>query len=118
MNADNVEAQIIHQALMMKHVLTVENAKIFDAALDQIATAANCKPYPGGFSISARKDNPSGAAAHQAAKSAASKETQEKSAIEAFKVGAPIETGNRAFKADATIFLLGRKAAAKAEKTG
>ena len=119
MNADNVEAQIIHQALMMKHVLTVENAKIFDAALEQIATAANGKLYPGGFLMSARKDDPSGAAAHQAAKSAAGKLGgklgQKTAAIEA---RAPIETGNRASKADAIISLLGHKAAAKAGKTG
>ena len=38
-------------------------------------------------------------------------------AIDAVKAGAPIEKGNRASKADAIIFLLGRKAAAKAGKT-
>jgi len=43
---------------------------------------------------------------------------QKKSAIEAVKAGAPIETGNRASKADATIFMLGRKVLAKAGKTG
>ena len=68
--------------------------------------------------ISARKDDPSGAAAHQAAMSAAGKETQENAAIEAVKAGAPIETGNRASKADAIIFKLGRKVAARAGKTG
>jgi len=124
--ADHVEVQIIHQALMMKNILTLENAKIYDAAIDQIATAANGTAYPGGFLMSARKFNPSGAAANQAAKSAACKETswlggkqaQKNAAIEAVRAGAPVESGNRACKPGAIIFVLGRKAAAKAGKTG
>ena len=102
---------------MIKHTLTLENVKIFDAALDQIAIAANSTAYPGGFLMSARQANPSGAAAHQAAQSAACQEAQKNAAIEAVKAGAPVESGNHASKADAIIFLLGRKAAAQAGKT-
>jgi len=88
----------------------------------QIAKAANGKPFPGGFIISARKDSPSGAQAQKAANSAAGKEagrqTQKNAVIEAAKAGAPIETGDRASKASAMIWILGHKTAAKAGRTG
>ena len=103
---------------MVKHTLTPENVKMYDAAIDQIAIAANGTAFPDGFLMSARKAYPSGAAAHQAAQSAAGQEAQKNAAIEAVKAGAPAASGNSASKTDAIIFLLGHKAAAKAGKTG
>jgi len=86
---------------MVKHLLTPANAQIFDTALDQIATAADGKPFPGGFLTSARKADPSGAAAHRAGRSAAGKlggklggkQAQKDAAVEAVKAGAPAGSG-------------------------
>jgi len=99
-------------------LLTPENAKIFDTVIDQIATAADGTPFPGGFLSSARHADPSGAAATQASRTAAGLEAQHDAAIKAVKAGAPAESGNKSSKADAIIFLLGRSAVAKAGTTG
>ena len=82
-----------------------------------VASEGSGTAYPGGFLMSARQADPSGAAAHQAARSAAGQEAQKNAAIEAVNAGAPSESGNSASKADAMIFMLGRKAAAQAGKT-
>ena len=74
------------------------------------ASAGSGTAYPGGFLMSARQADPSGAAAHQAARSAAGQEAQKNAAIETVKAGAPAASGNSASKADATIFQRGRKA--------
>ena len=103
---------------MNKHLLTPANAKIMDATIDQIATAANGTPFPGGFLTSARKADPSGAAAAHAARSAAGLESQHNVAIEAVKAGAPAVSGGKSSPSDAIIFKLGRSAVAKAGTTG
>ena len=45
----------ILQALMIKHQLKHANAQYMDVVIDQIATAADGKAYPGGFLCSARE---------------------------------------------------------------
>jgi len=106
------------QALMDKHLLTPENAKNFDIVIDKIATAANGTPFPGGFLSSARKADPSGAAAARASRTASGLEAQHNAAIEAVKAGAPDAGGGKSSKADAIIYLLGRSAVVKAGTTG
>ena len=103
---------------MDKHLLTPENAKIFDVVIDQIATAADGTPFPGGFLSSARKADPSGAAAARASRTASGLEAQHNAAIEAVKAGAPDAGGGKSSKADAIIYLLGRSAVAEAGTTG
>ena len=103
---------------MDKHLLTPENAKIFDVVIDQIATAADGTPFPGGFLSSARNADPSGAAALRASRTAAGLEAQHNAAVEAVKAGAPAESGNKSSKADAIIYLLGRRAVVEAGTTG
>jgi len=106
------------QALMDKHLLTDENAENFDVVIDKIATAADGTPFPGGFLSSARKADPSGAAAARASRTAAGLEAQHNAAIEAVKAGAPDAGGGKSSKADAVIYQLGRRAVAEAGTTG
>ena len=83
-------------------------------SIDEIATAAGGKSYPGGFLCSAREADQTGADASQAARSAAGLESQ----VEAFEAGAPDVGGGKSSSADAMIYRLGRSAVATAGATG